>query len=435
MQRRAGGWIGALIALAALLTPASAVSDEAPPAVVALLVDTSGSIRPQDLAQARAIATSLAQSLPGGSQIAVFTFDDQSRLVLPRTADRGAIARALDGAKIAGQWTALNDALYDASRYLRDAPSVRRAIVLVTDGQDENSALNLDDALALAEATNIPVFAVGVGHPQDRVLRRIAKLTSGQYATGVEARGDAFAAAIARLPLPPAAARLPPGATPQPEGRLSPPSGPQTAPEGGSIPKRAPVSGSLPIATLAGVGLLVLVLFAALVTRRKARPRCATCGRDLPGALSPCVFCAANEDLGKPFGHDQTLPPTTMPETVMARLNGTEEFLEKTVTLRENPLLAITKGPGTGQLFPLHLESATSLGRAKANDIVLSDVAVSSQHCRIRPEEGRFVLHDLRSTNGTFVNERRVSRYALNEGDTIKIGETFLQFKMDQKRS
>ena len=60
----------------------------------------------------------------------------------------------------------------------------------------------------------------------------------------------------------------------------------------------------------------------------------------------------------------------------------------------------------------------TSLGRAKVNDIVLNeDVAVSSEHCRIRPEDGKFVLHDLKSTNGTFVNDRKVTRQPLTEGD------------------
>jgi len=68
----------------------------------------------------------------------------------------------------------------------------------------------------------------------------------------------------------------------------------------------------------------------------------------------------------------------------------------------------------------------TSLGRAKVNDIVLNeDVAVSSEHCRIRPEDGKFVLHDLKSTNGTFVNDRRVTRQPLTEGDTIQVGETY----------
>jgi pSer/pThr/pTyr-binding forkhead associated (FHA) protein len=117
-------------------------------------------------------------------------------------------------------------------------------------------------------------------------------------------------------------------------------------------------------------------------------------------------------------------------ETVVARMNITEEYLEKTVTLRESPALVVTHGVAVGQMLLLNPEVTTSIGRAKANDIVLEDLSVSSQHCRVRPEDGRFVLLDLKSTNGTFVNARRVTRHPLTEGDVIKVGETALQFLM-----
>ena len=72
------------------------------------------------------------------------------------------------------------------------------------------------------------------------------------------------------------------------------------------------------------------------------------------------------------------------------------------------------------------------MGRARANDVVLEDEAISGQHMRIRPEDGRFVLHDLGSTNGTRVNERRVSRHPLQDGDVIRVGDTSLRFRLSQ---
>jgi pSer/pThr/pTyr-binding forkhead associated (FHA) protein len=121
--------------------------------------------------------------------------------------------------------------------------------------------------------------------------------------------------------------------------------------------------------------------------------------------------------------------------TVLARMNVTEEYLEPTLTLRPRPVLSVTRGADVGQVVELSEQTAFSVGRARANDLVVNDVAVSSQHCRIRPEEGRFVVHDLKSTNGTFVNERRVTSQLLAEGDVIKIGETHLQFRLDLKRT
>jgi pSer/pThr/pTyr-binding forkhead associated (FHA) protein len=42
------------------------------------------------------------------------------------------------------------------------------------------------------------------------------------------------------------------------------------------------------------------------------------------------------------------------------------------------------------------------------------------------------VIHDLKSTNGTFVNDRRVTRHPLVEGDVVRVGETIFLFRMDQ---
>ena len=84
---------------------------------------------------------------------------------------------------------------------MRDASGARKAIVLITDGVDENSALNLEDGLRVATDGQIPVFAVGMGaRPQERVLRRIAKLTSGDYIPFDRATGPELAAAIVALP-------------------------------------------------------------------------------------------------------------------------------------------------------------------------------------------------------------------------------------------
>jgi hypothetical protein len=123
-------------------------------------------------------------------------------------------------------------------------------------------------------------------------------------------------------------------------------------------------------------------------------------------------------------------------ETLLQRMNNTEEYLEKTVTLTERPVLVITSGPGSGRVFNLNPDVTTCLGRAKLNDVVVEDIAVSSEHCRIRPDGAGFTLHDLKSTNGTYVNDKKVvTHHALNAGDVITIGETHLLFRRDHQRA
>jgi hypothetical protein len=425
MRRRVGSAIGA-VGLAAALCGASLVHAAEPPALVALVLDTSGSVGEADLARTRELALGILESLPPGSEVAVLTFDDQSRVVQPRTANPEEVRKAVSQAKIAGRYTALYDALYDASRYLHDVRALRKAIVLVTDGKDENSSLNLDDGLRVAVENGIPVYAVGVGHVEERVLRRIAKLTSGDYVLGTEAQGPKLAERILATPVP---ASEP---SPQPAPAASAPAPPVSAPV--HAPATLPSRRAVPWLWIALAGGLALAAGLGWLALRRARPaRCPRCGRVLASVFSECPFCAA-EDALLASPDETPLPESVLSETVVARLSSTEEFLEKTITLQEKPILLVTAGASAGQVFNLSLESVTSIGRAKANDIVLEDVAISSQHCRVRPENGSFVVHDLRSTNGTFLNERRVTRSPLTSGDILKVGETSLQFRMDQKR-
>ena len=73
--------------------------------------------------------------------------------------------------------------------------------------------------------------------------------------------------------------------------------------------------------------------------------------------------------------------------------------------------------------------AVTTIGRLPESDIVLDDSGASRQHARIRASEGEFVLSDLGSTNGTYVNDEPVRERTLEDGDRITIGETVLEFR------
>ncbi|MBI3404516.1 MAG: FHA domain-containing protein, partial [Acidobacteria bacterium] len=63
------------------------------------------------------------------------------------------------------------------------------------------------------------------------------------------------------------------------------------------------------------------------------------------------------------------------------------------------------------------------IGRAPDNDIQIDNLAVSTNHAKVFVEEGRLVVEDMGSLNGTFVNNQRVQRTILKTGDTIMIGK------------
>lgn len=90
----------------------------------------------------------------------------------------------------------------------------------------------------------------------------------------------------------------------------------------------------------------------------------------------------------------------------------------------ENPYRLVVKaGPSPGTAFDLTKE-VTLLGRDVTNDISLGDSEISRQHARLTRTPGGYVLEDLGSTNGSFVNgERLVAPRVLASGDLLGLGE------------
>jgi pSer/pThr/pTyr-binding forkhead associated (FHA) protein len=91
--------------------------------------------------------------------------------------------------------------------------------------------------------------------------------------------------------------------------------------------------------------------------------------------------------------------------------------------------LRIQEGAGVGSTFSFSSGGVFLLGREGA-DLVLQDTKASRKHAEIAmygPE--RYFIRDLASTNGTFVNGRRIrERHELHHEDRIRIGDTILQF-------
>jgi pSer/pThr/pTyr-binding forkhead associated (FHA) protein len=73
-----------------------------------------------------------------------------------------------------------------------------------------------------------------------------------------------------------------------------------------------------------------------------------------------------------------------------------------------------------------------TIGRKSDNDLCLEDVAVSGHHARISQVQKVLFLEDLRSTNGTFVNEQKIDRRQLQDTDSIRVGAHRLIFRAHQ---
>lgn len=80
------------------------------------------------------------------------------------------------------------------------------------------------------------------------------------------------------------------------------------------------------------------------------------------------------------------------------------------------------------------------LGRGDENDVVIDDDLISREHAVIErlsvagsDDNAHFMIRDLDSTNGTFVNHKQIKESLLNDGDTVRLGQSFFQFSLKER--
>ena len=108
---------------------------------------------------------------------------------------------------------------------------------------------------------------------------------------------------------------------------------------------------------------------------------------------------------------------------------GTEDDVQVSLTSisRGTAILVLRGGEGEGDHFVL-ASPVTNIGRHADSDISLDDITVSRRHCEITSENSRFIVRDVGSLNGTYVNQKRVDMVELTQGDDLQIGKFHLVF-------
>lgn len=85
-------------------------------------------------------------------------------------------------------------------------------------------------------------------------------------------------------------------------------------------------------------------------------------------------------------------------------------------------VLVVKRGPDAGAQYVLAAE-VTRVGRHPDSEIFLDDVTVSRRHAEIRREGPRYIVTDVGSLNGTYVNRERIEKLELSSGDEVQIGK------------
>jgi len=146
--------------------------------VLALDVSISGN----DPAEIKSATIALLDSLGLRDRVAMMTFGDEVELVHDFTNNHEELKAVIDGLNVGGSFTALHDVIIEALALADQAPTGRRAVIVITDSRDNVGSPSVDETVAEIRATQIPLSIIGFGNKvgSDQ-LRSALRPSGGRY--------------------------------------------------------------------------------------------------------------------------------------------------------------------------------------------------------------------------------------------------------------
>ena len=200
------GWIALVTAVARPVMVGDSISLPVKGRNIMMAIDLSGSMREQDyrlgnqwvdrLTATKYVAGEFIQRRKG-DRIGLILFGDQAYLQAPLTFDRDTIWRLLNESALglAGQKTAIGDAIGLAVKRLRDEADNEHVLILMTDGENTAGNVGVYEAAEIAKQQGLKIYTVGIGADSQQAidffqstsgldeatLKKIAKMTKGKY--------------------------------------------------------------------------------------------------------------------------------------------------------------------------------------------------------------------------------------------------------------
>ena len=388
-------------------------------------IDSSKSIGRTLLSEIKISAKEIIKRSRRRDKIALYRFNDEVLMLNNFSTSRESLMRNIDKISMHGRRTLLYNSIYDAIDFLSRDGLNRKAIVVFTDGRDDGSSVTSDDVIKFARESHTPVHFVCSGSPSSmKQCGRIATLTGGRvvslkkrnststlYSGIVNSMRNQYIAQYRSI-------INPDGGDHHIELRL----------KQGTIRDRASSTFSVPLSLslfqiphvsvlffalmIILMVMLITVIILLLLKYRKSHT------------------CATEPVLQKQHVYRQNYnlsDLTTVPE---------DSGLKPPVITPDDPDYAYARawllqkdGPESGKKFPIFWDQIT-IGRGEYNTVVTNDQAVSIEHAKIKKVNNAFLLFDLASDNGTFLNGKKLLRpKPLYDWDEIKIGRTLFIFR------
>ncbi|ALL70953.1 von Willebrand factor type A domain/FHA domain (plasmid) [Paraburkholderia caribensis MBA4] len=425
---------------------ADALSPDLATAVL-LCLDRSGSMFSAVPAIKTALKDVLAQPRPD-LRIALMSFGSDTPGPTPFYAESPPILAAVDALRAEtghdGK-TRLYDALNIGMSTLANVPQQGKRLIVITDGKDEGSRTSFDVLSAVMQGRGQPMHAIAFGQAAQKSSAGLATLASksgGAFvlATSPSSLADALRDDLGTAPAPVYAVKFhyeaASDAPPLQSAQLV------YAADAGAPPVLIPIRAAL-AAPAASSTQVAVTSSSEVASAAEAEPVATTASK--PGSF----ITIGTVKIDVKIGFSVLVGLAMVLSAIAYALHRRSTRVEPTTTVapthdpkpqrqatRVGALFAppspghptallVNEGPRRAPVSYAIEKPNVRIGADDTNDLVVHDDFVSRKHANIRFESGTLYLTDLGSSNGTFLNDARVSRVmTLNPGDKIRFGHT-----------
>jgi len=439
-----------------------------------LVLDATLSLKPRAFQLLKKQALEIVAGLPSDSPVSLYRINGEPMVLAAKEKDRSVLREKIQSLKQTGKRTRIYDSLYAALNEGRDSLEMgtRVVAVLLTDGIDEGSYLTRDDCLeliGLAHQKKIPVYVLLYDRARDRALYARLALKSGALIESGTPSGlrrmrkhwETRPALGTQIRYESKLALDKPGLNffrdPAVKVQITLIGDPRSAERTYVLPTGQWISGvmareKIGLTLLIALGLCALflllgfIVLMVVISLRKAGPNPPVVTtpeiqtRDTPTVVGEAV----SEDL-QPLPENAPLDPYQIYiEQEKADLLREGEPGPYRISIKDYAYRmlqnALREGKayrsarlrflgGKERVYDLFLDS-TVIGRGPIAHIHIQDKQMSDIHARIRKVDNKFIIYDMLSSGGVFINGKRILRpRALFDGDSLQMGNSRFEFE------
>ncbi len=429
---------------------------------IILCIDASGSMRGAPIASTKEAVIPFIDKIRSVDKVAIAVYSDDYQLLTDFTSEKELLKRTVRGIRPGGSYTSL---YYGANKALQsligNEERTGKIMILMGDGKDENptGSYQENDVIKLATDNGIPIFTIGYTKVEPVYLQsfeRIAESSGGSYYHAPQTKDltahfeklyrqimniNLLSYFVVGLSGDGAEHNL--GIEVKTDLGVKDISAKFIAPAGRPAyhPSSAPLKKkkvNLVLLAIILAALAIVITIVLLQNKRNKRIKKARADeiQRLEAQKNSELEAerqkrAALEQEIRQSNEKSVTPPTAEPErkTPEQIRAGRERTMitggrHDTIvqgTGAETLRMEIIFGSDAGNVYTID-RSGASLGRASDNRIVLTDKTVSSHHAKISYIEGIYMVEDLGSTNGVFINGNKTQIYRLEDNCTFKFG-------------